>query len=430
MNAIVDPVAGAKPADLAAAAEADFDALPGAPRRHRRVHRPDPERSAVGSSRRVPVEGPPPARDAAVGGDALGHPAPMAALRRPLRAVGGTHRAAGLRHAGRPQRGSPGAPRGRWRSPVRLPGRRALGADLGGPADIPPSRRAARSRRDGRQDPLLQGQHRAVRPRPAVRGRPGARAQDGRRRGGQGLRRRGRGRAHAGRHARDTQLRVWPRAVEPRPPDRLERLRDRRPAGLQRRLRRTRGLGRAARLARRRDPGRDVLGPGDADRARRRPRREPRSTAVRGLVPDPEGPRLRQGGRRVARHAASPQQPGLLGRSPSLHGALRRHLRGRRPARPGRSGRPGGPGGSQPRHRHVRPAPGSGARDLAVGPAAGDRRHGARRDPRGPPRATRRAPRSSPTRGSPTRAPIRPPCSRRPASAPPTGPPWAPGAPG
>ncbi len=39
-----------------------------------------------------------------------------------------------LRDAGRPQRGAPGAPRARRRSPVRVPRRRALGADLGGPA--------------------------------------------------------------------------------------------------------------------------------------------------------------------------------------------------------------------------------------------------------------------------------------------------------
>ena len=50
----------------------------------------------------------------------------------------------------------------------------------------------------------------------------------------------------------------------------------------------------------------------------------PASVPTHGLVPHAEGSRLRQAGRRLARHPACPQQPGLLGRSRGLPGPLRR----------------------------------------------------------------------------------------------------------
>ena len=66
-----------------------------------------------------------------------------------------------------PERGAARPPRPRRRRPLRLPGRRPLGPDLGGPAHLPAPRRPAGPRGDGRQDPAPQGQHRPLRPRHA-----------------------------------------------------------------------------------------------------------------------------------------------------------------------------------------------------------------------------------------------------------------------
>ena len=79
--------------------------------------------------------------------DALGRAATLAHLRRPLRPLGRAHRAPRLRHPGHPQRGHAGAPRPRRRRALRLPRRRPLGADLGGPADASGTAAACRATR-------------------------------------------------------------------------------------------------------------------------------------------------------------------------------------------------------------------------------------------------------------------------------------------
>ena len=60
------------------------------------------------------------------------------------------------------------------------------------------------------------------------------------------------------------------------------------------------------RLARGRHGAGHGVGTGHPGRAGRRPRPEPRARAVDGLVPDPQGPRLRQVRRRQPRHARTP----------------------------------------------------------------------------------------------------------------------------
>ena len=122
-------------------------------------------------SRRLSIQGPHAPGAASVRGDALGYPAAVAPVRGSLRPVGRAHRAAGLRHSRRPERGAPGPPRANRRPALRVPGRRPLRADLGTPAGLATPRRPARPCRDGRPDPVPEGQHRSLRPRHAVRGR-------------------------------------------------------------------------------------------------------------------------------------------------------------------------------------------------------------------------------------------------------------------
>ncbi len=162
------------------------------------------------------------------GGDALGPAPAVAAVRRSVRAFGGPHGAAHLRHAGRAQRGVPRPLRARRRRALRVPGRRPVGAHVGAAPQAPAARRPARPRRDGGQDPLPEVQHRPVRPRHGARRRRGTRAEACRRGRDQGLRLRGRGRADAGRRPRGTPHGVGSRAQQPRFHDRLERLRHRR----------------------------------------------------------------------------------------------------------------------------------------------------------------------------------------------------------
>ncbi len=184
--------------------------LGGGQGRHRREHRPDAQLPAERPSRRVAFEGPPLPVAAALRRHALGHSTAVAPVRRPLRTVRGAHGAARLRHACRAERDHADAARARREAGVRLPGRRALGADLGRPHPAATPRRPARARRDGGQDPLPEVQHRAVGPRHAARGGGGCRAQACRPGRGQGLRRGGRGRPHPRRQPRDAQLGLGP----------------------------------------------------------------------------------------------------------------------------------------------------------------------------------------------------------------------------
>ena len=220
--------------------------------------------------------------------------------------------------------------------------------DLPTPA---PPRRPARARRDGGQDALPEVQHGPVRPRHAAgRGR-GAGPQARRLRGRPRLRRRGRGRPHAGRQPRDAQRGLGPGPLQPRLPGRLERLRDRRVPRLLGRARDAGDLVRGLRLARHRHARRHGVGSRDARGAGGGPRREPGEASLGGLVPDPQGPRLRQVRRRQPRHAAPDERAGVLGRAPRVHGEVRRDLRGRRRGGPGRRGRARAPGRGQPAHR-------------------------------------------------------------------------------
>ena len=97
-----------------------------------------------------------------------------------------------------------------------------------------------------------------------------------------------------------------------------------------------------------------------------------------GLVPDPQGPRLRQVRRQEPRHAPSDERPGVLGRAPRVHGEVRRRLRGRRRAGPGGRRRARPPGRGQPGHRERRPARAARCRRGGLGPPPRAGRPGAR----------------------------------------------------
>ena len=252
-------------------------------------------------------------------------------IRRPWRPFGDRfvlsrrpHRAAHLRHAGRAQRGAARPRRARRGPALRLPRRRPLGADLGGPAQAAAPRRAARPRRDGGQDPLPEVQHRAVRPRHAARRRRGGGAQAGRGRGGQGLRGRGRGRPDA-RRRHETRNTAWGLGL-----DNLVFLLDWNDFGIDDPSISSVVHGTPAswfeglRLARDRDAGRLGVGAGDARRAGGGARRQPGRRAVHGLVQDAQGPRLRQVRQQEPRHAARHERARVLGRAQGVHGASRR----------------------------------------------------------------------------------------------------------
>ena len=260
---------------------------------------------------RLALEGAPAARAHAVGRHALGHPAPLAALRRPLRALGRPHRAARLRHARRAQRGAARAPRragARPPTPSPTAGKWALTwEDLlklrrrGGPA---------RPRRDGGQDPLPQVQHRARRATacPPAAGEALALKRAGAERG-QGLRRRGRGRPD--RRAPATRRRTRPGAwasttssswstgtTSASTTTPISRGRPRHAARLVRALRLARASGT--------EQGTE-WGPVTRALLEAVARREPRPDVPRMvLVQDAQGPRLRQVRQQVARHAARP----------------------------------------------------------------------------------------------------------------------------
>ncbi len=148
-------------------------------------------------------------RDPPLGRHALGPPPTVAALRGPLRPVGRPHRS----RSSTPPWLSSTSRCGRVTTCDRRPafafpdgGRWALTwEDLLG---LAAPGRPARPRRDGRQDPLPQVQHGPVRPRHAAGRRRGARAQAGRRRRCQGLRRRGRGRPDP-RRRHETKNSAW-----------------------------------------------------------------------------------------------------------------------------------------------------------------------------------------------------------------------------
>ena len=242
------------------------------------MHRPGAQLPAERPPRRLAVQGAHDGLAAAVRRHALGRAAALAPVRRPVRAVRRAHRAAGLRHAGRAQRGHAGPARAHRRGRVRLPRRRPLGADLGTAPEAAPPRRPARARRDGRPDPVPEVQHRPLRARHAPgRGR-GAEPQAGRGRPGQGLRVRGRGRPHARLGARDQEPGLGPGPGQPGLHGRLERLRHRPPARLQRGRGHPGRLVRALRLAGQRHRARHGVGAGHRGRAGGRLRPEPRAT--------------------------------------------------------------------------------------------------------------------------------------------------------
>ena len=252
---------------------------------------------------------------------------------------------------------------------LRLPRRRPLGADLGGPAHVPPPRRAARAtpRWTARPSSSSSTPGRpatACRPRPARRSR--SRWPAPRRSRSSSVE--GEGGLTPGATHETRNSACGPGPLEPRLPGRLERLRHRRAAGVSSVVYGTpedwfaphgwRVIGTPDGM----EWGpvtRTVLEVARGDNPDRRP--------VRGLVQDPQGPRLRQVRREDATARRTPlNSPGVLGRAQGVHGALRRDLRGRGRARPDRSGRARGPGRGQPRTAHLRPAPRPGARDLAV----------------------------------------------------------------
>ena len=389
MKATVDPAAGLDPADLYAAAEADFDryGAPQGPRR--RVHRPDPQLPPERPSRRFPVEGPPPAGDPAVRRDALGHPATLAALRRSVRPVGRPHRAARLRHARGPQRGAARAPRARRRSrgspsPTtgdgRSPGRtcRTFRRRGGLPGHAEMAGKTlflkANTGPSGHGLPFAAGEALALKMA-----------------GGEGVKVftvEGEGGLTPG-AAHETKNSAWGLGLS-----NLVLLVDwndfgidERPASIGR-PRRAGGLVRAVRLARRRDAGRDGVGAGDPDGARgSRAATNAGPAAVRGLVPDPQGSRLRQGRRGESHGTPHPLN------SPSFWAARRPSWRATAsPTRASTSppGRPGAPARPRPR-----PTCGSrSASSAAIRRSSrwlsdrllGDRRQRSRRDPGLPPR--------------------------------------------
>ena len=287
------------------------------------MHRPVPQLPAERAPRRVTVQGAHDAGPAAVRRHALGRAAAVAAVRRPFRALGRPHGAARLRHPRGAQRGRPGAARAHRGGRVRLPRRRPVGADLGMAAPPAPTRRPARARRDGGQDALPEVQHRPVRARHAAgRGR-GARPEAGRRRPGEGLRIRGRRRAHPGFGPRDQEHGVGPGPGQPGLHGRLERLRHRPAAGLERGGGHAVGLVRAVRLAGHRHRARHGVGAGHPHGPGGFARRQCRSGADHGVVRHAEGPRLRQGRRGQSRHALADERPAVLGGAQGVHGPLR-----------------------------------------------------------------------------------------------------------
>ncbi len=296
------------------------------------MHRPRAQLPPERASGRLAVQGAHGPVADALGRHALGHPPAVAPVRGPVRAVRRACRATGVREPRRAQRGAAGARGDRRRRPVRVPGRWPMGADLGVAAPAAPPRRAAGPRGDGRPDAVPQVQHGTLGARDAARRGPGARAPDGRCRRGQGVRRRGRGRADARRHARGEEHGLGPGPRQPRVPRRLERLRDRRARCVLGHARHAAGLVRAVWLARHGHRGRDGLGSGGRDGPRRRPRRQPGSRPVDRLVPHPQGPRLRQDRRPQPWHRVAHERARVLGRPPLVHGAVRGRVRRRRRA--------------------------------------------------------------------------------------------------
>ena len=185
----------------------------------------------------------------------------------------------------------------------------------------------------------------------------------------QGLRRRRRGRPHARRRARNEERRLGPGSVQPGLPDRLERLRHRRAAGLSGGSRHARRLVRAVRLASHRHGPRHGVGPRDPGGPGRGARPQPRPCPQRGVVPNPQGSWLRQARRRQPRRTPQAARPRVLGGPQGVHGPLRRHVPGRGLAGAGRSGRAGSRGRGQLPGRDERPSARRRAGGLAFRPA-------------------------------------------------------------
>ena len=405
-------------------------------RRHRRVHRPDPELPPERPSRRLALEGPPVPRDCCCRAPCAGTSGDRGAAS----PTGSSCRPATPCRSSTPRwpsstRASARAARRRRRSPLRLPRRRALGADLGGPADAPPPRRPARATprwpaRPCSSRPTPARRATACRPRPARRSRSSWPARER----GQGLRRRGRGRPDPRRHATRRATRPGASACRTSSSSSTGTTSGS-TSGPRRRV--VHGTPEdwfgAVRLARRRDTGRDVVGPGDPRRARGGPRRQPDRRPSVAWFKTRKG---RGYGKDDAETHGTPQaaeHARLLGRPQGVHGPLRRRVRGRRRARAGRPGRARGPGRgttSGPRCRVLRRGPGAGRLAVATG-SLEIAATGARRRSRASTWAARSARRSSPIRGSPTPSAYPAAMWKAPGEkrAQPRRP-WAPGAPG
>ena len=148
------------------------------------------------------------------------------------------------------------------------PRRSRAHAALGGSARLPAPRRAVGPRRDGGQDPLPEVQHRAVGPRQARP--PPARRWRSSAPGAAGVKvffLEGEGGLTPGGVHETHELGLGPGARQPLLPDRLERLRHRRPPGQRGHARHAGRLVRRPRLARGRHGTGQRLGAGDGDPA-------------------------------------------------------------------------------------------------------------------------------------------------------------------
>ncbi len=261
---------------------------------------------------------------------------PLAAVRRPLRA---RRRATPCRSSTRRSpcstRPCGAATRASGEPALRLPRRRALGADLGGPAascaataacPATPRWRARRSSSSG--TPARRAT--ACRRRRARRWRsstPGASEV-------KVFAIEGEGGPHPGRQPRDQELGLGPRPRQPRLPRRLERLRHRRQRGLVGRARHARATGsrRTAGASLGTEQGME-WGPVTRARARGRARRQPGERARRMVwVKTRKG---RGYGKYDNKSHGTPHadaQPGVLDGAQGVHGEVRRRVPGRRPA--------------------------------------------------------------------------------------------------
>ncbi len=270
----------------------------------------------------------------------------------------GPHRAAGLRHAGRAQRGHAGPPRAHRRGRVRLPRRRPLGADLGV---------AAQLRRRGGLPGHAEMEGRTLflkfNTGPSGHGMPPA--------AGEALSLKlagadqvkvfvfeGEGGLTPG-SAHETKNLAWGLGL-----DNLVFMVDWNDFGIDPRPASSVVAGTPVGLVRARTAGGSTA-PSTAWSGDRSPRPCSRRPAAPnpGHVPTMAWFRTQKGRGYGKVDAAShgtrlaDERRAVLGRPQGVHGPARRRVRGRRPARARRPGRRRGPGRGQPAHRHERAAP-------------------------------------------------------------------------